>query len=103
MQKIKLSRYARSNKKRRLEAADIETSNQVSSIVEPMMSDIIFDNSRVRIFPVINLIVFVLISTIQVICYKYILVIAKNCCLATRASDFNMLCCRKRIITILVA
>ena len=55
MQKIKLSRHARSIKKRRLEAADVETSNQISSIVEPMTSNIIFDNSRVRIFPVINL------------------------------------------------
>ena len=55
MQKIKLSRHARLNKKRRLEAADVETSNQISSIVEPMTSNIIFDNSMVRIFPVINL------------------------------------------------
>ena len=65
MQKVKSSRHARSNKKRRLEAADVETSNQVSSIVEPMMSDIIFDNSRVCIFPVINLIVFVLIEQLS--------------------------------------
>ena len=65
MQKIKLSWHAQSNKKRRLEAADIETSNQVSSIIEPMTSDIIFDNSRVRIFPFINLIVFVLIEQLS--------------------------------------
>ena len=61
----KLSRHGRSTKKRRLEAADVKTSNQVSSIIEPMTSNIIFDNSRIRIFPFINLIVFVLIDQLS--------------------------------------
>ena len=61
----KLSRHGRFTKKRRLEAADVKTSNQVSSIIEPITSNIIFDNSRVRIFPFINLIVFVLIEQLS--------------------------------------
>ena len=38
---------------------------KVIECIEPMTSDIIFDNNRVRIFPVINLIIFVLIDQLS--------------------------------------